>query len=191
MIKVFTDFFPFAKLWYNIVIGMGFLQWLIPAATAGASWLFGRGRGGQPPDPSAPQYNISTEWLKDWQTQSEAAIRGQTTDWLESAMRGYRGAASGRGWTPATTSGYGEFGERASGIASEKMATGLASLYGQIGQYQTQADIAGAGYYNQAYQQWLASKQEAESSWLTGIMGLIGGIPWGGGQGGGQGAGYG
>ena len=150
--------------------------WLLPLGIAGGSWLVNKlwGGGAKQPDIQAPQYQMDMGWIKDWMEKGETGIRGETTRWLEDAMRGYRKESSGRGWTPTTTGAYAGFGDRASGIASERMASLLADLYGRGAQMEYQGKMAGMGMYGRDYQTWLQGQQQGTSDWISSLMALAG-----------------
>lgn len=164
---------------------MGILPWLIPAGIGAGSLLssiFGWGKPKQPeaPQMGAPQYQPDLSWMKDWISKGETGIRQQTSDWLSEAMRGHRKTlgAGARGWDPYTTSSGLEFGERAGGMASRNMSQALANLYGQAAQ--TEAGLKGIGMqqYGQDYRQWLGGMQQGQQDWISGLMGIVGGMPW-------------
>lgn len=165
---------------------MGWLQdlwkspasWIVPGKGVWdiGKWLMGGGRGdkAQPPDIGAPQYQMDMEWIKDWMEKGETGIRGETTRWLENAMRGYRKESSGRGWTPATTGAYAGFGDRASGVAAERMASSLADLYGQGARMEHLGKMQGMQMYGTDYQTWLQGQQQGTDQWINSIMSIVG-----------------
>ena len=154
----------------------------MPLAIAGGSWLANKLFGGsgskpQPPNINAPQYQPSIDtsaWLKSGQQ----ALQQQTSQWLENAMRSYRGAESGRGWNPYTSSGGIEFGDRASQIAAQNLSTGLANLEAQAAQMQQAGKLQGMQQYAQDYNQWLAATQGQSGQFLGSLMQLLGQMDW-------------
>lgn len=146
-------------------------SWLVPGKGVYDIFkgLTGGGQKGQAPDMSF--YEGWGEYPTEAVQQGEKAIRGQTTQWLEDAMRGYRGEAAGRGWSPQTSGGNIEFGDRASGVASQNMSTALANLY-QWGAGQEQAgDIRGKEAYTQMlmnYQNQMGGQDN--SNWIAQLM---------------------
>jgi len=147
-------------------------DWITPWDTAREK----RERHGTPPDPSAWMYQGLGQYPGQWVKQGEKAIRQQTTNWLENALRGIRGEMSGRGWTPSTSGQYGELGERASGIASQNMSTALAQLYAQAAGIQHQGSLAGANLFQQAYMNYLYPPNQTGDGgddWINSVLAIL------------------
>lgn len=154
------------------------LQWAIPGSIAAGSLLYNIFKGKpKPPDIGAPQYQPGID-TSAWMRQGEEAIRGQSTQWLENALRGIRGEMSGRGWTPSTSGQYGDLSQRAAGMASQNMSTAMAQLHGQGARLENMARMQGMGQYGQDYSNWLQATQQGQSNWIASLMGMLGNIDW-------------
>ena len=155
------------------------MAWWLPLGITGIAWLANKiwGQKPEPPQESAwmyrPQFDINA-----WKRSAQGAVRGEVSDWLRNAMLGYRRQASGRGWSPTTSSGYTEFGDIASEKAAQALAKSLADIENQAAQMQLSAWNTGAGRYSQAYQNWLQNAQQGQANWIAGLMGLLGNIDW-------------
>ena len=155
------------------------MAWWIPLAIAGGSWLANTlfGKKPQAPNVNAPQYQPGIDTSAWVQSQSKS-LKQQTENWLKNQMLGYRKQASGRGWTPQTSSGYTEFGDYAGEKAAGAYAQGLADIEGRAAQMAQMAKMQGMQQYGQDYQNWLAATQGQSGDFLSSLMSMLGNIDW-------------
>jgi hypothetical protein len=151
------------------------MPWFAPLLALGGGWLANKIFGGSKPEP--PDLSFYEGWGK-YPTEAvsgmQSAVRGEVGDWLGEQMRQYKIGAVGRGWNPETSSGYTEYGDRASGIASKNLASALANIQQWGAQQENLGRLTGLGAYNQAYQNWLQGTQQGSSDFLSAMIQMLG-----------------